>query len=258
LASLGVDTNKVRISEVPVTLFIVGVLSPVMVLPVNLRELVGEDEASLVIRHELAHLRRGDLRWDLLSRSVRIMHWWNPLVGRFVRECNLATEGICDRDALCGEDGRAYAHCLVNLAEKMVQPGSQSLALSVTGDFEQLKKRLLWIAENPAEPGERVLRMLQAGCVGLAGLLVSGLAVVNAGAELPAKMMADVNLKMTISAKESEVSDGVVTYKDARIVTELYECRAPLLVMTSDKNQPDKPSTLERFPGGEKGGVGEK
>jgi hypothetical protein len=28
--------------------------------------------------------------------------------------------------------------------------------------------------------------------------------------------------------------------------------------MTSDKNQPDKPSTLERFPGGEKGGVGEK
>ena len=58
-----------------------GLLRPVVVLP---PDLAGE-EAELVLRHELAHIRRHDLWAKALLNLANAAHWFNPLVWWMVR-----------------------------------------------------------------------------------------------------------------------------------------------------------------------------
>ncbi len=93
-----------------------GWLRPVIWLP---PEVTTWDEKRLgaVLRHELAHLRRGDVAWHWLAQLTVCLWWWQPLVWRAWRCLRAETEHAADDAAvLAGGSTHEYARTLVEIA----------------------------------------------------------------------------------------------------------------------------------------------
>ena len=97
----------------------VGLYRPAVVLPTwTLSDLSAADLNSVLV-HELAHLRRRDDWTNLLQKFVRAVFFFHPAVWWIENRLSLEREMACDEHVLANiEDPRAYAECLVSLAEK--------------------------------------------------------------------------------------------------------------------------------------------
>ncbi|MEX0678171.1 MAG: M56 family metallopeptidase [Pirellulales bacterium] len=109
----------------PTALRVTGNLGPMLCrLPRGYELLVPEPlwrklsaaEREAILRHELAHWRRGDVWKSLAVRVLALVHWFNPLSWWAVRRFDEAAEWACDRAATAGEP-TAYAKILVHLSE---------------------------------------------------------------------------------------------------------------------------------------------
>lgn len=102
-----------------------------------------------ILRHEAAHVRHHDLRWNLAFRIVAVLLWPVPLVGLLRRAHEAASEELAD--ALAVTEGivpRDYARGLVELS---ATHSRATLALGISSPGSQLKariQRLLSGAEN--------------------------------------------------------------------------------------------------------------
>jgi beta-lactamase regulating signal transducer with metallopeptidase domain len=72
-----------------------------------------------VLIHELAHLARGDVAWNLLGRVGSALWFFQPLVWLLLRRMVVAAEEVCDDHVLhLGFDRPGYARQLVDIAEQ--------------------------------------------------------------------------------------------------------------------------------------------
>ncbi|USQ95074.1 M56 family metallopeptidase [Caulobacter sp. RL271] len=72
--------------------------------------------APAIMAHELAHLRRHDWIFLILSRAVLAIFWFNPLVWRLHAVLAQRAEEAADADAIGQVDRALYARTLVRLA----------------------------------------------------------------------------------------------------------------------------------------------
>ncbi len=72
-------------------------------------------ERGSIMRHELAHYRRGDLWTTLLARGLGVVQWFNPLAWWAVARFEAQSEFACDLAATPG-DPSAFAETLMRLA----------------------------------------------------------------------------------------------------------------------------------------------
>lgn len=89
----------------------------VVVVPRDIWSTLPAEERRLILRHELAHLRRGDLWTGLAARGVAAIHWFNPFAWLAVRRLEECAEWACD-EAACGDDGETaarYSRLLISL-----------------------------------------------------------------------------------------------------------------------------------------------
>lgn len=103
-------------SEQVNTPMLMGMVRPLVLLPAG--ELP-EEELSIMLRHELTHLRRHDVAYKLCLQLVCIIHWFNPLVWWMSREAGRNLELCCDEDVVRGRDGAfrcAYGEILLKTA----------------------------------------------------------------------------------------------------------------------------------------------
>lgn len=116
----------VRVAECAATPFVwqVGGRATI-VLPMRLVKVFEESQITLVLAHELAHLRRGDHWVRLLETAVSIVCWWNPLVWQVRRWLHAAEEQCCDAWVSWAfpEHVREYAQSLLEVAEML--PGTE-------------------------------------------------------------------------------------------------------------------------------------
>ncbi|MBW8780877.1 MAG: hypothetical protein JF599_03160 [Verrucomicrobia bacterium] len=90
-----------------------GTLRPVVLLPASVLSWP-QDRLALVLRHELAHVRRGDCLARFFSQVACAFYWPNPLVWLAARRARLAQEQACDDRVLAsGVASEAYAMELV-------------------------------------------------------------------------------------------------------------------------------------------------
>jgi TonB family protein len=76
-----------------------------------------EKDVDLVMRHELAHIARGDWPIQLFAEAFRSLYWFNPLAWIACARLRLESERACDDEVLrAGVRGDDYALCLVRLA----------------------------------------------------------------------------------------------------------------------------------------------
>jgi beta-lactamase regulating signal transducer with metallopeptidase domain len=108
-----------------------GVFQPRIVLPAGSTEWP-EDRARIVLRHELAHVRRRDWIVQMAAQTLRIIYWFNPLVWIVCRRLRLESECACDDAVLADNiEGHEYAEHLLNLA-RLLNTHGQSWSAALT------------------------------------------------------------------------------------------------------------------------------
>lgn len=133
------------------------------------------ETAPAVIAHELAHLKRGDWAFLMLSRLMLAMFWFNPLCWRLHAELAARSEEAADAEAVRTVDRADYARTLVNLA---VEPGSTPyLATGMAASPSELKQRIktLMTPNAPRRPMTLALSLVVLAAVAtpLAALEIS-------------------------------------------------------------------------------------
>ncbi|MGA8617504.1 MAG: M56 family metallopeptidase [Candidatus Sulfotelmatobacter sp.] len=131
----------------------IGFFKPVILIPEwALRDLPGE-ELKIILLHEFAHLRRRDDWTNLVQKIVRTVFFFHPAVWWIEKRLSLEREMACD-DAVLAEtrNPRAYAECLVSLAEKSFVQRSLAMAQAAIGHACETSIRLARILDDVGRP----------------------------------------------------------------------------------------------------------
>ncbi|MBN2024789.1 MAG: polysaccharide biosynthesis/export family protein [Pirellulales bacterium] len=88
-----------------------------LLVPAGLWSRLLPDQRTAILRHELAHFRRGDVWKNLTAHLLALPHWFNPLAWWAARRFVELAEWACDREAAAGDPaGRiGYAKALVDV-----------------------------------------------------------------------------------------------------------------------------------------------
>ncbi len=95
-----------------------------LLAPLALWRELSSQERRAILRHELAHVRRGDLVWSMAARCLALAHWFNPFCWWAVRNFDECGEWACD-DAVHRRgpgDAVAYARVLLRIGQADPRP----------------------------------------------------------------------------------------------------------------------------------------
>jgi len=131
-----VDTAPVLRAAAVASPQVAGGWRPWLLVPHGLAARLAPAELDAVLLHELAHLRRRDLRWNLLQRIALSLLWFHPVAWRLQAGLARERERCCDALAVRhGASPVALARALVKLAEAAMQARVRTpprLALAMT------------------------------------------------------------------------------------------------------------------------------
>ncbi len=123
-----IDGTSVRVTEMKLTPFTVGVLCPVIVVPKLMLETYGDGEQAFILRHEKTHIRLGHLLWGLVWDVLRCLLWLNPFWRLAERHFRGDMEDMCDRVCIQQGGKDAYAYGMVLLKSiRLLRGGTREL-----------------------------------------------------------------------------------------------------------------------------------
>ncbi len=97
---------------------IIGFIKPVLVLP---KEQYSSEDLFFILKHELVHLKRGDVYLKLLFVTANAVHWFNPFIWIMQKEAVIDMELSCDEKVTQGasyELRKAYTETLLSMLHK--------------------------------------------------------------------------------------------------------------------------------------------
>jgi len=160
-----------RADSVP---FICGMIRPTIVLPPQSLSW-SEPEKRAVLTHELAHVVRGDLFWQLVTQIVCAVYWFHPLVWLAAWRIWVERESACDDIVvLRGEKPSIYADILVELARKLMK---QKLALPGCTVAITRKNKVGRRIKAILNPGRRRIPLGRLGTAVLLGVAIGVIAL---------------------------------------------------------------------------------
>ena len=123
-----------------------GLFRPKVVLPSG-ADHWPEDRIQVVLRHELAHVRRHDWIIQTLAELLRVVYWFNPLMWIACTRLRRESELACDDTVITsGIPAADYAAHLLDLARTLKGPRnawSPALSMARESTLEQRFKALL-------------------------------------------------------------------------------------------------------------------
>ena len=174
-----VDEHDTR-PAVPTPLLL-GPLRPLIVLPAHALARHSPAELRLMLAHELAHLKRGDLWWNWLPAAAQALLFFHPLVWLASREWRLAQETACDEAAVnaAGATPSRYGDMLLGLIaprqrRRTIFPRFPATAAAgVVESMASVRRRLTAMKHFPhpsAAPRRARTRILAAVALALSGV----------------------------------------------------------------------------------------
>ena len=162
-----------------------GVMRPVVLLPADAEEWDTE-RRTVVLAHELAHVRRWDTLTQWIAHLALALFWFNPLVWMAARQMREEREHACDDAVLSiGTRPVEYADHLLEIVRSLGSAEGPAAALAMARR-SQFEGRLLAILDN-ATPRGGVSRGLGFAALVLAAAAVLPLVALRA---LPAEAVA--------------------------------------------------------------------
>jgi beta-lactamase regulating signal transducer with metallopeptidase domain len=135
----------------------IGFLNPVVVIPTWALHELSTTELNSILIHELAHLRRCDDWTNLAQQILKALLFFHPAVWWIQNQLALEREMACD-DAVLAEttNPRAYAQCLVSVAEKSFIRRGVALAQAIVNRMRQTSLRVSRILDMNRSGATRV------------------------------------------------------------------------------------------------------
>ena len=145
------DNRQVRITDMNITPFTVGLLKSKIVIPRVMLESYVRDELGIVIQHERTHIRLGHLWFGLVWDILRCLLWVNPFLTIFQKQFRADMEDICDRVCIQSSGRTAYEYGMVLLKIlKLLCSRTEDTPPAVTyageREFADMKRRMGEIA----------------------------------------------------------------------------------------------------------------
>jgi TonB family protein len=154
-------------SDHPSLLVTWGLFTPKVILPRTARGWT-EERAAIVLRHELAHIRRGDWVVQIAGELLRTAYWFNPLVWVACTRLRQESEQACDDEVLTsGVEGPDYATHLVELARLLKAESAPHLPAPAIARSSSLERRIraMLDARLTRTPATRLGRFMTAGAL---------------------------------------------------------------------------------------------
>jgi TonB family protein len=154
-------------SEHPSLLVTWGLLRPKVILP-RAAQSWTEDRVAIVLRHELAHIRRGDWVVQIAGEILRTAYWFNPLLWIACTRLRQESEQACDDEVLSsGVEGPDYATHLVELARLLKAESAPRLPAPAIARSSGLERRVraMLDARLTRTPATRLARFMTAAAL---------------------------------------------------------------------------------------------
>ncbi len=153
-----------------------GTVYPVVLLPAE-ADGWNKERRTVVLAHELAHIRRWDAATQWIAHLALALYWFNPLVWIAARRLRDERERACDDAVLAvGTRPTEYADHLLDIVRSLGVAEGPVAALAMA-QRSQFEGRLLAILDRAARRGR------------VSGRLLAGTVLVAAGVVLPLAAM---------------------------------------------------------------------
>jgi len=133
-----------------------GVLSPSIILP-DAYEALDPSSIKAILAHEMAHIARRDLQWNLIQIGVHAAFFFHPLLWIFRHDWWLSQEVACDELAVRHTDinKSSYASLIIGISMGSSHNLMPPAALAGASHFPLLRRRLLMLFERSKPARER-------------------------------------------------------------------------------------------------------
>lgn len=161
-----------------------GLLIRRVILPSDFSCRYTSEERRMIIAHELAHHRRGDIAANWIALLVFALHWFNPVAWIARRAFQTDQEMACDETVLLAFPGqeRTYGSAIVKTLSHSAAPTTCSF-----GTLGQLKRRLLMLSRSHADNRGRQLT----GKASVGALIIACLLATSANGQTAREVSVD-------------------------------------------------------------------
>jgi len=184
----------------------IGFTKPLVAVPSWAMHELSTLELNAILLHELAHLRRRDDWTNLIQKIVGALLFFHPAVWWIEKKLALEREMACD-DLVLAEtqttSPRAYAECLVSLAEKSILRRGIALAQAAVDRLRNVSLRVAQILDVNRSRATRVW--------GPAPVLVGGVSLVCliALSHAPTRLVSFESGAASLSATNAVAADDL-------------------------------------------------
>jgi beta-lactamase regulating signal transducer with metallopeptidase domain len=158
---LVVDTaEKLRLRQLPEVILsrsihspaVFGALKPVLLIPPKNINRCSRKKIEHILLHELAHIKRGDLKVHACYLVLQIIYWFNPLLWLVRRQLRHLRELCCDATVarVLREETDDYRETILETARRLLaRPAETGLGfLGLFEDSSRLPVRLKWLEKK--------------------------------------------------------------------------------------------------------------
>lgn len=212
LDAVFLEGASVRVTDMNVTPFTVGLIRHKIVLPKIMLERCSHKELRMVIEHERTHIRLLHLWYALAWDALRCLFWVNPFFTIYQKEFRSDMEDICDRVCIQNSGQAAHTYGLFLLkALRLLRFERVELptvaAYAGEREFTEIKKRMEKIAGFcPYRKGT---------CVGMAAAAAFLLAFLFFGIQANSYARCNETEEITIGSFDGETK--IVSYDTKKL-----------------------------------------
>jgi beta-lactamase regulating signal transducer with metallopeptidase domain len=155
---------RLGISPVPNVQVVEAAITPVLrmrghraliVFPRRLADDLDDDQITCVLSHELAHLVRHDVAWNLAALAVVALFWWHPVAWWAWSQMQARQEECCDALAIARlpRSRRLYAQTLLQAVDFLQERTAVQMPASTGfGNRSHITRRFEMIANSSVRP----------------------------------------------------------------------------------------------------------
>lgn len=153
---------------------VLGMLKPLILLPVGLMAQLPPEQVEAVLLHELAHIRRRDFLVNLVQHFAETVFFFNPALLWLSARIREEREHCCDDMAIAATQSKiGYVQALVSFQELHLATGSP-YAMAFPGKKKQLLarvKRILGQHNNTLNRAEKSFLLVCFSFIGILGIV---------------------------------------------------------------------------------------
>lgn len=154
--------------KAPITM---GICSPTVIIPPWNRDEIDQNLYHDVLKHELVHIKHGDICIRFLGMAAIAVHWFNPLIYILYNEILNISEIYCDSIVLRGKEEqacKAYGELLLKLAVQKSMTSSEFAVGILGGNSKRAFKRRI-VEMKTVRKNKRILSALMTALICVMG-----------------------------------------------------------------------------------------